>query len=214
MNWIDIVLLLMLLAAAIIGSKKGLVREVSALITFLLAGVFSVVYIDKFGMWVYEKVGGSPLISAFISFALLLAISYTVFKLLGLFFYKVASIKGFGKQDQMGGALVGFLRGYFAVGFLVFLAFLLPMPDKFYTAFESSMFGPVVAKTVPLVYEGTSIMHPNSPNFIEKIETTLLSSPSDNQTDDGSVSENRQEVYRAMYQLDKFFRLGETSDQI
>ncbi|MDZ4722703.1 MAG: CvpA family protein [candidate division Zixibacteria bacterium] len=211
MNVVDGVLIALLITAVVIGAKKGLVRELSALILFLAAGISAIAYIDKFAVWVYDKVGGSPLISAFIAFILLLAICYTIFKLLGMLFYKVASLKNQGKPDQIGGALVGFLRGWLAVGFLVFFVFLLPMPERFYAEFEKSYIGPVIAKTVPLVFEGTSIVHPSSPSFMDKIESMLLAEPSANSSGTREMDEDRAEVYRVMYQLDKFFNPGTTS---
>ena len=204
MNWVDGVLIALLLTSVIIGSKKGLVRELSAFVIFFAALLTSISYIDKFAIWVYDHVGGSPLISAFLSFMILLTVSYAVFKLLGIIFYKVASIKSQGKPAQVGGALVGFLRGWVAVGFLTFLVFLLPMPDKFYDYFGASLFGPVVAKTVPLVFESTSIVHPETPSFMKKIENTLLMQPSSG-SNKGSVSEERAEVYKVIFQLDKYF---------
>ncbi len=204
MNWVDIVLLVLLLASVIVGSKKGLIRELMAFIIFFTAIIFSVNYIDQFAVWVYEKIGGSPLISAFLSFVLLLAISYAAFKILGLLFYKIANLKPSGRRDQMGGALVGFLRGWVAVGFLTFIAFLLPLPNAFYIAFENSLFGPAMAKTIPILYEGTAKIHPKSPNFMRQIEKTLLETPG--KTTNGSMlDKDRVEVHRVLYQIERFF---------
>lgn len=205
MNWIDGVLIVLLLASVIVGSKKGLIRELMAFAVFFAAIVVSVNYIDNFAVWVYERVGGSPLISAFLSFAILLAVTYAAFKILGLLFYKVAQVKQTGRKDQMGGALIGFLRGWVAIGFLSFLAFLLPMPDGFYTSYEASFFGPAVAKTVPLMFEGTSKIHPNNPSFMEKIEKTLLVVPSQSSSGRKMLDEDRVEVHRVLYQMERLF---------
>ena len=204
MNWVDIVLLVLLLASVIVGSKKGLIRELMAFIIFFTAIIVSVNYIDQFAVWVYERIGGSPLISAFLSFVILLAITYAAFKILGLLFYKIANLKTSGRRDQMGGALVGFLRGWVAVGFLTFVAFLLPLPDAFYLSFEKSFFGPAIAKTIPILYEGTSQIHPESPNFMRQIEKTLLDTPG--KTSAGAmIDADRIEVHRVLYQIEKFF---------
>jgi uncharacterized membrane protein required for colicin V production len=208
MNWVDGVLVVLLLASVIVGSKKGLIRELMAFVIFFCAIIFSVNYVDNFAVWVYGKVGGSPLISAFLSFAILLALSYAVFKILGLLFYKVADLKNTGRRDQMGGALVGFLRGWAAIGFLTFLIFLLPMPERFYDDFEASFFGPTVAKTVPLMFESTSAIHPESPSFIQKIENTLLDQPVSGSSDKSMATDDRAEIYRVMYQIDRFFNLN------
>lgn len=208
MNWVDGVLLILLLASVIVGSKKGLIRELSAFLVFFAALIISINYIDQFAVWVYDKIGGSVLVSAFLSFVALLALSYAAFKLLGILFYKVANIKQIGKKDQMGGALIGFIRGWVAVGFLTLLTFLLPMPDGFYTAFENSFFGPSIAKTIPLLYDSTAKIHPKNPEFIAQIEKSLML---DNASSGGEVDEDRREVHKVMFQMEKFFTSGLTA---
>ncbi|RKX29412.1 MAG: hypothetical protein DRP47_01840 [Candidatus Zixiibacteriota bacterium] len=203
MNWVDTVLLALLVAMAIVGAKKGLIRELMALGTFFIAIVLSINYIDRFAVWVYNQLGGSPLVSAFVSFVILIAGSYAGFKLIGLVFYKVANLKDSGKRDQLGGMLVGLLRGWVLVGFIAFLVFLLPMPNSFYRAFEDSLFGSSVAKTIPLMYEGTSILHPGNPNFIDKIETSLLVTQAQNDSD--TAPQDRDEVYWVLKNLRQFF---------
>jgi uncharacterized membrane protein required for colicin V production len=163
MNWIDGILIAILLASVIVGSKKGLIRELMAFFVFAAAIIISV--------------------------------------------YKIATVKETGRRDQMGGALIGFLRGWLAIGFLTLLVFLLPMPSNFYTSFESSFFGPTVAKTIPLLYEGTSFVHPNNTKFITKIENTLLD-VSMEPGSDGELSDNRAEVFRVMRQFDLFFNIS------
>lgn len=210
MNWVDIVLIALLLTSVIVGSKKGLVREIMAFIMFFAAIILSVNYIDRFAVWLYEKVGGSPLVAAFISFILLIAISYGLFKLAAYVFYKVANLKSIGKKDQMGGAIVGFLRGWLLIGFAVFLIFLLPLPASFYTSFEQSFFGPTVAKTIPLVFEGTAPVHPANRNFIGKIETTLIEAQTANQED--TSDEDRLAVFEALHQMRRFFTTGDAEE--
>jgi membrane protein required for colicin V production len=206
MNWIDAVLIVLLLVSVIIGSKKGLVRELTAFVVVFVAVIISLNYIDQLAVWVHDKTGGSPLISAFLAFVILLAATYATFKLVAMLFYKVANIKQIGKKDQMGGALVGFLRGWIAIGFLTFLVFLLPLPDGFYTSFENSFFGPTVAKTVPLMFESTSALHKKT-GFMEQMEKTLLVAPSKNSSQD-IMDEERVEAHRALYQLERFFNTG------
>ncbi|MFZ1682977.1 MAG: CvpA family protein [Candidatus Zixiibacteriota bacterium] len=210
MNWIDFVLIALLLTAIIVGSKKGLVREISAFVVFFAAIILTVNYVDVFAVWVYDRIGGSPLISAFISFTLLAAASYGFFKLLAWIFYKVASIKSQGKQDQVGGAIVGFFRGWVMIGFLTFVVFFLPLPDNFYTTFDGSFLGKLAAKTVPLMYEGTKMMHPANPTFMGKVENTLLGAQAKGKPSSGKgeMGNDREQVYRVMYQIDRFFNIS------
>jgi len=207
MNWVDGVLLVLLLASVIVGSKKGLIRELMAFLVFFAAIIISVNYIDQFAVWVHEKIGGSVLVSAFLSFVALLAVSYATFKLLGILFYQVAHIKQIGRKDQMGGALVGFLRGWVAIGFLTLLVFLLPMPEGFYVSFENSFFGPAIAKTIPLIYDGTAKIHPKNPDFIAQIEKSLMVQGSSG----GSNDDSNQDIHKVLFQMEKFFNSGLTS---
>ncbi len=207
MNWIDILLLVLLVAAVIIGSKKGLVRELMALAVLAATVILSINYIDQIAIVVYEQLGGSPLVTAILSFIILLALIYAIFKLLAMLFYKIANLQKLGKKDQVGGALVGAVRGWIIISFLTFLAFLFPMPDKFYVDFENSFLGPTFARTLSALYESTSVVHPNNPDFMVKVENALIQKPTPDmsQEDRQELSESREEVYRVVYRIDQFF---------
>ncbi len=209
MNWIDIILLILLVAAIIIGSKKGLIRELMALAVLTATVIVSVNYIDIIAVKIYETLGGSPLVTAIISFVVLLAVVYAVFKLLGIMFYKFAHLQKLGKKDQLGGALVGALRGWVIISFVTFIVFLLPMPDKFYDDFGQSFLGPTFAKTLPLLYESSATLHPKNGNFMDKVEHTLLLRPSsESNTPNFDFSEDREQVYHVIYQIDRYFGTG------
>jgi membrane protein required for colicin V production len=207
MNWIDIVLLVLLVAAVIIGSRKGLIREIIALVILAATVIVSINYIDIIAEKIYGQIGGSPLVTAIISFVVLLAIVYAIFKLLGIMFYRVANLQKLGKKDQLGGALVGAIRGWIIISFLIFLVFLAPMPDKFYVDFDESFLGSAFAKTLPLLYESSATLHPRNPNFMNKVERALLQQPDADMPPEErmQLSESREQVYKIMFQMDKFF---------
>ncbi len=207
MNWIDVILLVLLVAAMIIGSKKGLVRELTALVVLFATVIVSLNYIDGIATTIYGAIGGSPLVTAILSFILLLALIYAAFKLSAILFYKIANLQKLGKKDQLGGALVGILRGWIVASFALFLAFLFPLPEKFYTDFEESFFGPTFARTLPVMYETTSFFHPKNTSFMTKVENTLIQKPTDKMSkeDRDRLSKSREDVYRVVYQIDRFF---------
>nr|MBN2278224.1 CvpA family protein [candidate division Zixibacteria bacterium] len=213
MNYVDIILLILLVAAVIIGSKKGLVRELMALVVLTATVIVSINYIDIIATKVYEQLGGSPLLTAILSFIILLAFVYAVFKLLGMLFYKFANLQRLGKKDQLGGAFVGALRGWMILSFLTFVVFLIPMPDRFYTDFDQSFLGPTFAKTLSSLYEGSSTLHPKNPSFMVKVEKTLLQKPSADlsSTDRQELSKSREQVYRVIYQMDRYFGSRESN---
>ncbi len=215
MNWVDIVLLVLLVAAVIIGSKKGLVRELMALAVLTATVIVSINYIDIIATKIYAKVGGSPLVVAILSFIVLLAFVYAIFKLLGLLFYRIANLQKLGKKDQVGGALVGAVRGWIVISFMIFLVFLIPMPEKFYIDFDNSFLGVAFAKTVPALYESSTGLHPKNTNFMQKVENTLIQQPSPKASRAGreDIGKNREQVYRVIYQIDRFFGTGQESQR-
>jgi len=204
MNYIDYILLALLVAMVIVGSKKGLIRELSALITLVAAVVVSITFMDSFAVWIYEKVGGSPMVVTFLSFIILIGLLYAGFKIIGIGVARIVKLQRKGRKDQMGGAFIGFMRGWVVVSFIFFLLFLLPMPAGFYVAMENSFFGPTVTKTIPIIFESSSALHSHSPSFYSKIQSTLELQNSS----EGLDPETKAEIQAVLFQINRFFGNG------
>ena len=204
MNIIDYILLALLLAMVIVGSKKGLIRELSAFFTLIPAVIVSIQFMDTFTVMMYERIGGSPLVVAFVSFILLLGLAYAAFKLIGMGIVRIIKLQRKGRKDQMGGAFLGFARGWILMSFVFFLLFLLPMPAKFYTAMEASLFGPTLIKTVPVLFESSRVFHPHDPSFYTKVESALKLEKSQRQV----PVADRNDVDLVLYQINRFFDIG------
>jgi uncharacterized membrane protein required for colicin V production len=203
MNIVDYILLALLLAMVIVGSKKGLLRELTAFFTLIPAVIVSINFMDTFSVFVFEKIGGSPMVVTFLSFILLLGLAYAAFKLIGIGIARIIRLQRKSRKDQMGGAFLGFARGWVVISFVIFLLFLLPMPASFYLAVENSLFGPTVIKTVPLMYESSSMFHPKNPSFFAKVESALTLTNSDSRV----PSDDRSDVDMVLYQIHRFFNL-------
>ncbi len=204
MNIVDYVLLALLIAMIIVGSKKGLIRELTAFITLIPAVVVSINFMDSFSVIVYEKIGGSPMVVTFLSFILLLGMAYATFKLIGIGIAKIIHLERKGKKDQMGGAFIGFARGWVVISFVFFLLFLLPMPASFYLAVENSFFGPTLIKTVPIMYESSSALHSHNPSFYSKVESALELKKSSISLD----ATTQAEVESVLFQIERFLSVG------
>lgn len=204
MNIVDYILMALLVAMVIVGSKKGLLRELTAFFTLIPAVVVSINFMDVFSVIVYEKIGGSPMVVTFLSFILLLGIAYAVFKLLGMGIARIVHLQRKGRKDQMGGAFLGFMRGWVVMSFIFFLLFLLPMPAGFYLAVEDSFFGPTLIKTVPFMYETSTSLHPDNVSFFSKVESALMLKGAGVRL----TPETRSDVDLVLYQIQRFFTVG------
>jgi len=190
----------LLIAMIIIGSKKGLVRELTAIFTLIPAVLISINFMDTFSVFVYERIGGSPMVVTFLSFIVLLGLTYAGFKLAGMAAARFIEVHKQGRKDQMGGAFIGFMRGWVIISFIFFLLFLLPMPAGFYLAVEDSFFGPALVQTVPTLYEGSSALHPHNPSFYNKVESALTLKNSKSRV----TGDTRAEVELVLMQIDRF----------
>lgn len=202
MNIVDYVLMALLLAMVIVGSKKGLLRELTAMFTLIPAVIVSINFMDSFSLVVYEKVGGDPMVVTFLSFIILLGVAYAAFKIIGIVFAKMIKLQRRGRKDQMGGAFIGFMRGWVVISFVFFLLFLLPMPAGFYLSVQDSFFAPTLLKTVPFIFESSSPFHPKSPSFINKVESAMTLKST------RLKEEDRREVELVMMQIRRFFYDG------
>lgn len=173
MNWFDIALITLLLITMAIGSKRGLVREMMGFFALVLGVIVTVNNMDFLALEVARHINASPMIIAVVSFLVLLAVLYGVFRLAGLVFYKVGEVHKLGKKDKVGGAVLGAVRGWILLGLLLFLVTILPMPGAFYRAADSSILTQPMMRTLPLIFDGSSPLHPRSGTFIEKVEQSI-----------------------------------------
>jgi len=121
MNWLDIVIIVLLVSAAIGGMVAGLIRAVFSLagliVGVILAGHYYVPFSAYLGFIPTEK---GPTIVAFIIIFLAVMIVAT---LLGFLLTKLISAILLGWLNRVGGAILGLLLGsIFIAAFLIVLA--------------------------------------------------------------------------------------------
>ncbi len=213
MNWFDIALVALLLVTMSIGSKKGLIRELMAFFALVLGVVVTINNVDFIALEVARHINASPIIIGTISFVVLLAVLYGVFRLAGFVFYKVGDLQKLGKRDKIGGAVMGAVRGWVVLGLVLFLVTLLPMPSAYYRAVDDSILTGPMMRTMPLLFDGTAALHPRSGSFVETIEesvsqTNLVLQMHHKATysDPSSRLQRRDGLDMVLNNLDKYFR--------
>lgn len=173
MNWVDYVLLALLVVAMIFGSRRGVVRESMGLVAFMVGLIFATHYIDWLANALTRRMALSPVLVSFVGFVILVVAVFLVFRLLSLLFYRVASVSKMGKADHVGGALAGLLRGWVFLGFVLFLILYLPLPQTTLDAVDDAFLAPGMRGAVPFLYEASSPLHPSNDRFITKIRAAL-----------------------------------------
>ena len=110
MNWLDVILVLILLLSIVTSFRQGLTREIIKLVSVVLAILL--------GIWLYGFVGAhllpylsSPAIAHFAGFAIVFCVVLWLGTLVSLIVGKFLKVTGLSIFDHVLGAGFGFARG-------------------------------------------------------------------------------------------------------
>jgi len=205
MNWIDFVLIGLLLMAIFIGSKRGLFSGLMGVAGLMAGVIFATDYVDWITAKFLSHMKVSTVMVAFMGFIVTLVLIYICAKLLGYIFYKVASLKSLGNLDKVGGAIMGIFNGWIILGVMLFLFIFLPLPSSFVNQIDKSFFAPGMRGVVPMIYDESTFLHPNSPNLVNKMRKALKAEPSDNSRGIGAFSTDQSSVSRIIGSMEEYF---------
>ena len=123
MNWLDIVILIIVVASTFAGLKNGLIKTVLSLagliIGIILAGLYYVTLAERITFIPKES------IAQVVAFAVILIVVMIIASLLALILKSIISAIMLGWVNHLGGAVVGFVLG------AIFCAALLTLWVKF-----------------------------------------------------------------------------------
>lgn len=205
MNVFDFVFLGLLLVALFIGSKRGLFSGIMGILGLVCGIIFSVNYVDWSTQKVLSHMKVSTIMVAFLSFIVIFVLVYVGAKLLGSMFYKIASLKSLGNVDKVGGAITGVFQGWILLGFILFLFTFLPLPDSFVSSLDNSFFGPGMRGSVALIYEESTVLHPENSSVVEKIKDALLTKPGKEARGLAGISSDNPRVQRIIQTMEEYF---------
>ena len=205
MNWIDFVLIGLLLIAIFIGSKRGLFSGLMGVAGLMAGVIFATDYVDWITAKFLSHMKVSTVMVAFMGFIVTMVLIYVCAKLLGYIFYKVASLKSLGNLDKVGGAIMGIFNGWIILGVMLFLFIFLPLPSSFVNQIDNSFFAPGMRGVVPMIYDESTFLHPNSPNLVNKMRKALKAEPSDNSKGIGEFTTDKSSVSRIISSMEEYF---------
>jgi uncharacterized membrane protein required for colicin V production len=188
MNWIDFLILFVLILAFLNGFRRGAFKELSTFIGLIISVIFAVNNADWLAGQLQGKLGFSPTILFLISYVLILAACVAFLKILGHFYYKLVKIQPLKTPNKISGGVLGVIKGVVVLS-LVFLLFLFPTPFR---SIDDAIDGAAMAKTirsvVPLVYNNSFVLHPRSGDFIAEIHKGIYLNGSTLAMTDNDVS--------------------------
>jgi membrane protein required for colicin V production len=120
MNWFDYLLILLVAASLIAGAARGLLREVIALITWILGVWFAFHYAPN----LEPKLGGlltSDAIRPWAARVLIFLVVFLIGTMVGIVIGHFVRLSIFSGTDRFLGAIFGLLRGFVVVGAFIIL---------------------------------------------------------------------------------------------
>lgn len=146
MNYLDFIILILVLLFAINGYRKGIIislASIAALVLGIYCAVFFSNYLDATLM---EHLRPSrkwlPVLSFTLTFLLVVFIVFIVAKLVE----KLVDVAGLGFMNKLGGAVLGVVKGMIMVSILIFITNSIDRQENTVTAADkkgSQFYGPV-----------------------------------------------------------------------
>lgn len=175
MNWIDFIIIAGLITGVVFGFRRGFIREAMGLLGLIVGVIIAVNYVDWASAKFLSHMRVSPHVVSFFSFVLLFTAVFLGFKILGFLFYRIGSLTPLGKLDKIGGGIIGFLQAWIVAGFILVIVMFFPMPQGFLQATDNSFFAPIMRGTIPMIYEESSLIHPQRDSFLAQISKAFKS---------------------------------------
>lgn len=155
-NWVDILIVILLIRTSYIGARTGLSIEIFKIIGVLLGLYFGMKYYSLIGSWIASKVSFPPEVSEGIAFLILLLISVLILKLVTLGLEKIVKLTFADKLSKWGGFLVGLLRGGLILSLLFAFFGIIQVDYLVKSVEERSLTGPAIEKIAPFTYQAFS----------------------------------------------------------
>ena len=128
MNWIDFVILLIIILSAVISSVRGFAREALSLLGWALAFWVSLTFSGGLSL-MFNGAIQDPILRMIVAFLILFIVSLIVSTIVNYFVIQFVHRTGMTSADRSIGIVFGVLRGVLIVAALVLFAGLTPFPQ-------------------------------------------------------------------------------------
>ena len=159
-NWVDVLIVILLIRTSYIGTRNGLSEEIFRIIGVLLGLFFSIKYYSALGSRINSTIS---LPQEFVdggTFLILILLSMLSMKLVALGLTKIVKLSFSDKIDKWGGFIAGLLRGAVLMSLLFMLFGIIQVDYLVKSVDERSLTGPYVEKIAPNVYQAIARTSP------------------------------------------------------
>ena len=159
-NWIDLLVVILLVRSSYVGFTKGFGWELFRFIGYVSTVVATVYYYEYASQLIADYFPVVCSFSNLLSFTGIYIIILLIFKFINILIEKIIKIETVSGIERAGGFLLGFLRGAIFTSFLLITLVFTPIPYFEKSIKERSYTGQVVIKVAPFVYEKIALVFP------------------------------------------------------
>ncbi len=156
-NFIDIVLLLLVLAGLIVGYKRGFVRQVIELGGLIAAFSLALIFAGTVAGYLGEKVSLPYTPALMIGFIAVFAAAMLAVRILAAGLQKIIQMTLLNWVDRLTGALLGLIMGMVVASLLIAFITAAPIPGRLREGFDrsniSNFLEPVAPRIFNLVFD-------------------------------------------------------------
>lgn len=144
MNVLDIIVMVVLIYNAAVGSKKGLIRILFDLVALIGGVIVAIKYYPYLDLLLTEGLGLKTPVSTFISFLSVWGTVFAAFYYLGKFLHRKSDISVMKPLNVLGGTFFGGVRG-----FLYLLPILIPLSHTDFAVYHESKMAKPLQSMIP-----------------------------------------------------------------
>jgi len=174
-NWVDIVVLILIVRTTYVALQHGLTHEVFPLIGSIAMLLVSLRYYSGLGLAISKTLFNLPLaLSNFFSFLILIIGLGLLCKLVNTILAKLVKVEWHPLIERFGGFVTGLLRGSIIAGITLTVLALLPIPYLQSSIRDRSLIGMSFLRIGPDIYDKTIEFLPFAATKDSKIEREEL----------------------------------------
>lgn len=138
MNWLDTILLVILIAATIFGIIKGFLRQAFSILALIIGLILALSLYSRFS-WIYLRLTSNVLLAHFLGFMTIFVVVFGSGLAVSYLLSKLAKGPAMLLNSILGGFL-GLLTGLFVCGVIVFTLSVFPLNKKVLKESRLSLF--------------------------------------------------------------------------
>ena len=161
-NWVDIIVITLLIRSSYIGWRRGLIGEIFAFLGIIAALFISIYYYNKLAQFLSAHSFLTLAVAGVISFLGLVILTLIAFKLLNKALQVIVKIRLKGAFERAGGLILGFSQGCILSSLLVLALVLLPSSYAQNSVKEKSVLGKLALKLAPTLYQKVAKIPPEA----------------------------------------------------